>query len=62
MEESKIMKLEGWIFLVLSWTFILAMVVFCFVKVFELRKSNVTAPLDIDTEPESSKKKKIKRK
>jgi len=56
------MKLEGWIFLVLSWTFILAMVVFCFVKVFELRKSNVTAPLDIDTEPESSKKKKIKRK
>jgi hypothetical protein len=29
------MKLSGWIFMILSWTFILSLAIFCFSKVFK---------------------------
>jgi len=32
------MKLGGWIFIFLSWGFILWLVVFCFIKVFSKKK------------------------
>ena len=32
------MRLSGWIFLILSWAFILALTAFCFYKVFTKKK------------------------
>jgi len=29
------MKLSGWIFMVLSWTFILSLAIFCFSRIFK---------------------------
>ncbi len=29
------MKLSGWIFMILSWTFIISQVVFCFSRIFK---------------------------
>ncbi len=42
----------GWIFLILSWAVIIALCVFCFWKVFQIQRMNISAPLDIDTEPD----------
>jgi len=32
------MNPSGWLFLILSWAFILGLVVFCFVKIFTKKK------------------------
>jgi len=29
------MKLSGWIFMILSWTFILSLLTFCFTRIFK---------------------------
>jgi hypothetical protein len=44
------MTLGGWIFLILSWAVIIALCVFCFWKVFQLQRMNISAPLELDTE------------
>ncbi|MCM8801332.1 MAG: hypothetical protein NC912_04935 [Candidatus Omnitrophica bacterium] len=32
------MKLSGWIFMVLSWTVILGMITFCFIRIFSKKE------------------------
>jgi hypothetical protein len=32
--EGELMKLEGWIFFILSWGFILALCIYCFTRIF----------------------------
>ena len=45
------MTLGGWIFLILSWAVITGLCVFCFRKVFQLQRMNISAPLELETEP-----------
>jgi len=40
----------GWIFLILSWAVIIGLCVFCFRKVFQLQRSNTSAPPETETE------------
>ncbi len=44
------MTLVGWILMLLSWSVILGLFVFCLAKIFRTRKANIRAPLEIDTE------------
>ena len=39
-KEKKSMRESGWLFLVLSWGFIIALVIFCFYKIFSKKKLN----------------------
>ena len=34
-KEEYDMKLSGWIFMILSWTFILSLAIFCFSRIFK---------------------------
>jgi|GEM_PF-852869 len=44
------MTAAGWIFLLVSWSAILALCGFCFWKVMTSSRENIHAPLDIDTD------------
>ncbi len=35
---SQAMRISGWVFLIASWTFILALTIFCFYRVFAKKK------------------------
>jgi hypothetical protein len=43
------MTLGGWIMLILSWGIILALMVFCYYKVFRIERENITPLFEIDT-------------
>ena len=42
------MTTVGWIFMALSWSVILSLLIFCFTKVFRTQKANIQAPLEIE--------------
>jgi len=44
------MSTGGWIMIVISWVVILSLVIFCYTRIFSVRKANIRAPLEIDTE------------
>jgi len=44
------MTAAGWIFLVVSWSAIIALCGFCFWKIMTSTRENIHAPLDIDTD------------
>lgn len=44
------MSIGGWIMIILSWVVILTLVIFCYGRIFSLRKTHMRAPLEIDTE------------
>lgn len=46
------MNVGGWIMLIVSWTVILSLVVFCYQRIFRVKHPDLKAPLDIDTEDE----------
>lgn len=37
-EEGKVVRLSGWAFLILSWSAIVVLTVFCFYKIFTKKK------------------------
>lgn len=39
-KRESAMNLGGWIFLILSWGFILGLLIFCFAKVFSKKEMN----------------------
>lgn len=44
------MSTAGWIMFAISWTVIFSLVIFCYTRIFSVRKTHIRAPLEIDTE------------
>jgi len=44
------MNTGGWIMVILSWVVIISLVLFCYWRFFKLRRINIKAPLEINTE------------
>jgi hypothetical protein len=44
------MTLVGWILMLFSWSMIVGLFVFCLTKVFRTQKTNIRAPLEIETD------------
>ena len=46
------MTVGGWIMIIFSWGVILGLTLFCYARFFRVRRMNIQAPLEIDTEPD----------
>ncbi len=44
------MSANGWVMIAISWIVIFSLVVFCYSRIFRLRRTHMKAPLEIDTE------------
>lgn len=44
------MSIAGWIMIGISWVVIFTLVIFCYGRIFSVRKPHMRAPLEIDTE------------
>ena len=43
------MSTSGWIFLIISWTLIIGLCLFCFRVIFEKKEKNIVYPLDVES-------------
>ncbi len=44
------MTIGGWIAIIFSWTIIIALVIFCYSRLFSQKRLDMKAPLDIETD------------
>ena len=55
------MKLSGWIFLILSWGFIIGLCVFCLKQIFRIRTESLVYPLEVEMELEEKDDERMKK-
>lgn len=44
------MSIGGWIMFVVSWGVIIVLTLYCYARLLGLKRTNIRAPLEIDTE------------
>ncbi len=50
------LNIFGWIFMLLAWTFIIGLNIYCFSHIFHEKKAKITGTLEVEAEMDKIKK------